>query len=219
MGATVTDSCCEGPEPAAGPLSTMLAAARMGTDSDLGQLFAASRRYLLLMANRSLDAQLQQKVAPSDLVQETFIDAHRDFHRFEGDSEAELFAWLCNILLHKAADAGRKYRGTAKRNVGREEALDAGSGRFGLQLACREPSPSALAVGNEDERRLNEALEQLSADHRQVIELRSLDRLPFSIVGQCMGRSEDAVGMLWLRAIKQLRDRLAVPHESGCSFS
>jgi RNA polymerase sigma-70 factor, ECF subfamily len=197
----------------------MLAAARSGTDSDLGQLFAASRRYLLLMANRSLDARLQQKVAPSDLVQETFIDAHRDFHRFEGDSEAELFAWLCNILLHKAADAGRKYRGTAKRNVNREEALDDESSKLGLQVACPEPSPSTIAVGYEDERRLTEALEQLPAAYRQVIELRSLERLPFSTVGQCMGRSEDAVGMLWLRAIKQLRERLAVSHESGCSYS
>ncbi len=190
MGATVTDSCCEGPEPVKGPLSTMLAAARDGTDSDLGQLFAASRRYLLLMANRSLDAQLQQKVAPSDLVQETFIDAHRDFHRFEGESEAELFAWLCNILLHKAADAGRKYRGTAKRNVGLERSLSDESGGLGQQIACHEPSPSAIAVGNEDERRLTEALEQLPADYRQVIELRSLERLPFSKVAQCMGAAK-----------------------------
>jgi RNA polymerase sigma-70 factor (ECF subfamily) len=197
----------------------MLAAARNGTDSDLGQLFAASRRYLLLMANRSLDAQLQQKIAPSDLVQETFIDAHRDFHRFEGDSEAELFAWLCNILLHKAADAGRKYRGTAKRNIGRERALDDESGGLGLQVACNEPSPSAFAVVSEDERRLTEALEQLPTHYRQVIELRSLERLPFAKVGQSMGRSEDAVGMLWLRAIRQLRERLADLHESGCSYS
>jgi len=197
----------------------MLAAARSGTDADVGQLLEATRRYLLLVANRSLDTRLHQKIAPSDLVQETFIDAHRDFERFTGGSEAELFAWLRHILLHKAADAGRRYRGTAKRNIAEEQPLDDGSSKPGLQVAGHEPTPSAFAVNNETEQRLAEALGQLPTDHRQVIELRSFERLPFSEVGHRMGRSEDAVGKLWFRAIQKLRAGLAVSDESGHSFS
>ncbi len=212
------DSRRDGSEPADRPLSALLSAARGGTTSDMGQLFEATRRYLLLVANRSLDAQLHAKIAPSDLVQETFIDAHRDFSRFNGDSEAELFAWLCHILLHKAADAGRKYRGTAKRNIAEEQPFDEGSSKQPLQVAGQEPTPSAFAVSNESERRLAIALEQLPAAYRQVIELRSLERLPFAEIGRRMERSEDAVGKLWFRAIRKLREELAPSDESGYSF-
>jgi RNA polymerase sigma-70 factor (ECF subfamily) len=197
----------------------MLKAARAGGDDEIGQLLEATRRYLLLVANRAIDAPLHQKIAPSDLVQETFIDAHRDFPRFQGESEAELFAWLCRILEHKAADAGRKFRGTSKRNIANEQPLDDGSSRAPVQVADPEPTPSAVVVSGENERRLCDALAQLPIDYRQVIQLRSLERLPFAEVGQRMGRSEDAVGKLWFRAIQRLRDALVAPDESGFAIS
>lgn len=208
----------QGPPPlSAGNLSSMLAAAREGTNQDVGELLEATRKYLLLIANRSLDAQLQQKVAPSDVVQETFIDAHRNFRKFSGSSEAELFAWLRQILLHKAADAGRRFRGTAKRDIREEQTLDADSSQANLQVACHDPSPSGYAIGNERERKLLDALRQLPPDYHQVIELRSLERLPFAQVANRMGRSEDAVSKLWFRAIKQLREKLTHLDQSGFS--
>jgi RNA polymerase sigma-70 factor (ECF subfamily) len=210
------DSRRSSPEPAESELSALLAAARSGTSSDVGQLLESTRRYLLLVANRSMDAQLQQKIAPSDLVQETFIDAHRDFVRFTGDSEAELFAWLCQILTHKAADAGRKFRGTSKRNIAGEQPLAAGSSP-GFDVASKDPSPSGYAIDNENQRRLEDALKKLPADYREVIELRSLARLSFAEVGRRMGRSDDAAGKLWFRAIQQLREELALADESGYS--
>ena len=213
------DAPREDHEPDRGQLSVLLAAAREGTSGDVGRLFEATRRYLLLVANRSLDAQLHQKIAPSDLVQETFIDAHRDFNRFSGDSEAELFAWLCQILLHKAADAGRRYHGTAKRNVKIEVPLGEQSNAPGMQVADDDLSPSATAMSSEHEQRLNEALAQLPEDYRQVITLRSLERLTFPEVGRRMGRSEDAAGKLWFRALQRLRDELAGRDESGLTHS
>ena len=152
-------------------------------------------------------------------MQETFIDAHRDFGRFRGTSEAELFGWLCHILQHKAADAGRKYRATAKRNLTDERSLDADASAPGPQVSCRQPSPSKFAIRNENEQRLSEAIEKLSPDYRQVIELRNFERLPFGEVGLKMGRSEDAAGKLWFRAIQKLREELAVSNDSEYSFA
>lgn len=192
-----------------GPLSALLATARDSDAGDVGQLLEATRKYLLLIANRSLDAQLQQKVAPSDLVQETFIDAHQQFKGFQGTSEAELFAWLRQILLHKAADAGRRYRGTTKRDISEERPLGDDSCMPGLQLVSEGPSPSRCAIGQEQEQRVAKALQQLPPDYHQVIQLRSLERLPFAQVAEMMGRSEAAVGKLWFRAIRQLRKHLA----------
>jgi len=98
----------EKPEAVDEQLPDMLAAARNGSESDLGRQIESTRRYLLLVANETLDPQLHRKVAPSDLVQETVIDAHRDFDNFAGTNEAEFFAWVRKILQHKTTAVRRK---------------------------------------------------------------------------------------------------------------
>jgi len=203
----------EEPEAVVDRLPEMLMAARNGSDSDVGRLIESTRRYLLLVANRSLDSGLQPKVAPSDLVQETVIEAHRDFGKFEGTSEAEFFAWIRKILLHRATAARRRYRGTAKRNIAQERPLASPSRVIGP-----DQTPSAFAMAKENEIHLADTLEKLPMDYRQVIELRNLERLSFAEVGQRLGRSEDAAGKLWFRAIEKLRDELTASEGPGPSF-
>ena len=69
-----------------------LTAARDGCRDALGKALESCRRYLLCVARHELDLSLQAKGGASDLVQETFLEAHRDFDRFRGDSEVELLA-------------------------------------------------------------------------------------------------------------------------------
>ncbi|HEY1378340.1 MAG TPA: sigma-70 family RNA polymerase sigma factor, partial [Gemmataceae bacterium] len=106
----------------------------------------------------------------------------------------------------------RRYRGTDKRQVGREVPL-AGPGDSSA-AGCPEPaadgeSPSAAAVRREGELALTEALAKLSADHREVIVLRNLQRLPFDEVARRMDRSRPAAQMLWMRAIQKLQEAMA----------
>src|SRR5262249_3592971 len=100
-----------------------LAQARTGSAESLGQLLMDCRNYLLLAAGRKLGADLRGKINPSDLVQETFLEAQRDFARFHGDNEDELRAWLYRILLNNLSNVGRHYRNAEKRAIGRELAL------------------------------------------------------------------------------------------------
>src|SRR5262245_20956863 len=79
--------------------------AREGSSEALGQLLEGCRQYLLLVANQQLDPGLRDKLGPSDLVQETFLDAQQDFRHFHGHTEPELLAWLRRILLNNLADA------------------------------------------------------------------------------------------------------------------
>jgi RNA polymerase sigma-70 factor (ECF subfamily) len=55
---------------------------------------------------------------------------------------------------------------------------------------------------------LAEALGRLSADYREVLILRHLERLPFPDVARRKGRSLDSVKNLWARALARLRDAL-----------
>src|SRR5262245_29910755 len=103
-----------------------LPAARAGSRDALGQALDACRHYLLRIAQAGLDPDLRAKAGASDLVQETFLEAQRDFARFQGTSEAELLAWLRRLLLNNVANFTRRYRETAKRQTGREVPLEPG---------------------------------------------------------------------------------------------
>src|SRR5436305_2178545 len=97
--------------------STLLEQARAGDGPALGQLFELYRRYLTLLARVQIGQRLQGKVDAADLVQESFLDAHRNFPQFRGTTEGQLANWLRQILAAKLADMMRRYLGTQGRDV------------------------------------------------------------------------------------------------------
>src|SRR4051794_6513815 len=91
--------------------------ARGGDAAALGALLESVRPYLTLLARLQIGRRLQGKADPADLVQDAFLQAHRDFPAFRGASEAELMAWLRHILAGHLANLVRRYFGTQGRNV------------------------------------------------------------------------------------------------------
>src|SRR5438445_13375943 len=67
----------------------LLRAARAGDADARGRLLDGYRNYLTLLARLQLGRTLRGKADPADLVQETFLRAHRDFAQFRGATEAE----------------------------------------------------------------------------------------------------------------------------------
>jgi RNA polymerase sigma-70 factor (ECF subfamily) len=190
-----------------------LAAARTGSREALGEALEACRAYLLLVANRQLDPDLQAKGGASDLVQQTFLEAQRDFGQFQGTSLDELRAWLRQVLLHNLASFSRRYRATTKRAVGREVALEpeTPSGERGAPVAADTPSPSGRAMAHEQADALVRALERLPEDYRQVVTLRYQEGRSFAEIAQAMQRSENAVRKLWFRALDKLQQEMEKP--------
>jgi RNA polymerase sigma-70 factor (ECF subfamily) len=186
--------------------------AQGGSREALGEALEACRAYLLLVANRELDSALQAKGGASDLVQETFLDAQRDFARFTGRSASELRAWLRQILLNNLANFARQYRGTDKRQLNREVALAGGavSGAEPLKPFATTPSPSTQLMGRERVEQLFAALRRLPDDYRRVIEMRYQHGESFAEIARAMDRSENAVRKLWFRAVERLEQELDV---------
>lgn len=203
------------PAPGDKSIPSLLQAARDGSLSQLGELLERTRRYLLLVANRSLDANLRHKQAASDLVQETFLEARKNFAQFRGESEAELFAWLCRILDNKGRDTTRRFRLAAMRDVGREQSLNDSLAPLAQELADHGHSPRALAAVREETAELEAAIAQLTDDEQKVIQLRSFERLPFTEVGLRLARSPDAARKLWVRAVARLQKELVDADESS----
>jgi RNA polymerase sigma-70 factor (ECF subfamily) len=190
-------------------LERLLAAARSGSRQALGEALEACRAYLLAIANRQLNPALQAKGGPSDIVQQTFLEAQRDFEQFRGSTVEELQAWLKHLLLHNVADFARGFERTDKRRIDREVTLPGSStSNASGGLAADTPTPSLRAMAEEQAVKLRRALEALPEDYRQVIVWRYQEEQSFAEIAQRMNRSENAVRKLWFRAIERLEQEM-----------
>jgi RNA polymerase sigma-70 factor (ECF subfamily) len=193
--------------------SQHLADARAGSAEELGRLLMDCRNYLLLTARQKLEPDLQGKLSPSDLVQETFLEAQRDFHQFDVNRKDEWLAWLCRILFNNLANASRSYRATDKRALGREIPLGELGAQNGLasELILNTPTPSERAAASEEAAALEQALASLPDHYQQVLRLRYQDQRTFADIGTTLNCSAEAARKLWARAVDQLQKKLGHP--------
>jgi RNA polymerase sigma-70 factor (ECF subfamily) len=190
----------------------LLAQARQANGEGLGALLELYRDYLSVLARVRLGARLRRVVNPSDLVQQTFLEACRDFSRFQGTTATQWRAWLRRILAHNLAALVERYVQSRKRDVRRQVSLERTSSPpadsavgLGAGLASPGSSPSAQAQKHEAAAVLANRLVRLPAPYREVLRLRNLEGLAFEEVARRMGRTPGAVRVLWVRALDQLR--------------
>jgi RNA polymerase sigma-70 factor (ECF subfamily) len=166
------------------------------------------RAYLRLVARLHLDPRLQGKLDPSDVVQQTLLQAHQALKQFRGQTSGELAAWLRQIMARNLAHAVRDL-GRDKRDVARERSLEAAlaqsSARLEGWLAAEQSSPSERAEGNEQALRLAEALQELPEAQREALVLQHWQGWSLTEIGAHLGRSVEAVAGLIKRGLKQLR--------------
>ncbi len=166
------------------------------------------REYLCLLARMQFDPRLRAKQDPSDVVQQTLLEAFRDRDGFRGDDSGQLAAWLRKILAHNLANAARDLR-RGKRDVARERsleaALDASSSRLQDWLAAEQAAPSELAARHEQILRLGESLLQLPEAQREALMLRHFQGWSLAAISEQLGRSKASVAGLLHRGLRQLR--------------
>jgi RNA polymerase sigma-70 factor (ECF subfamily) len=191
---------------------SLLDRARDGQNNCLGELLERYRNYLYVVARTQIDLHLSVRASPSDVVQETFLRAARQFRTFRGDSEGELLAWLRRILARSIVNAYAHHVRSRKRDVRRDRPIkltsadfDESSRRIDSALAASGTSPSAAAIEQEYSAQVADRLAQLPAHYRDVIILRNLEGLPFEEIAQRMGKTSVAVRQLWTRAIRRLK--------------
>lgn len=181
----------------------------------VGRIFEAARGHLIDLADRELPADVRAKIGPSDVVQETAVDAHRDFAQFTGRTSEECFAWLREILRHNVVDAIRRYRDARKREAAREVSLAAALGPGDRALVDGHRLPEGSAIRREEAAVLKDSMARLPDDYRRVLELRYWSGMSFVAMAPELGRSPDAVRKLWYRALERLQGELALAATSG----
>ena len=189
----------------------LLRLARQGDREALGRLLEAQRAALHRLAEGRLGERIEVRVDASDIIQQTFLEAHRSFQQFAGQDARELAAWLQGILDHKVAGAVRDHVLLLKRDVRREQSMDdsqGGKGPLKQQLDAGLSSPSEKAIRGEEEQRLTEALTTLPADQREAVRLRHLEGWALADIARRLGRSPAATAGLIKRGMQTLRRRL-----------
>lgn len=186
-----------------------LALARQGSYQARGALLEVYRGYLELLARVEIGRRLQTKLDTGDIVQETFLEAHRNFDAFRGGTEAELVAWLRGIFAARLSNLVRHYLRTQGRDLRREQALeinlDQSSRLLDRGLFAGGGTPSQQVVRREQGVLLAESLAKLPDDYREVIVLRHLEELTFPEIARQLGRTVDSVQKVWVRALAKLR--------------
>jgi RNA polymerase sigma-70 factor (ECF subfamily) len=172
---------------------------------DLGRF----RGYLRLIAGLKIDPVLRGRIDPSNVVQQTLLEAHRDFATFRGAGDAQLAAWLRRILARNLCDEVRKRRPELLRERSLEAAVESSSARLVRWLASEEATPVEQAARHEQAVRLAQALDELPGDQQTAVRLKHLAGRSVAEVGREMGRSEAAVAGLLRRGLNRLRQLMA----------
>jgi RNA polymerase sigma-70 factor (ECF subfamily) len=175
------------------------------------QVLESYRDYLRVLARMELDPRLRARVDPSDLVQQTLLQALEGLEQFRGTNHVARAAWLRQILARNLALASRDHF-RSKRDIGRErslqDALDQSSARLEAWLAAEGASPVGRAEWNEQALRLARALSSLPEAQCQAVTLHFLKGCSLAEVGRQLGRSQAAAVGLIQRGLKQLRSIL-----------
>jgi RNA polymerase sigma-70 factor (ECF subfamily) len=158
-----------------------------------------------------IDPRLREKLDPSDVVQQTMLDAHQKRDQFRGTSGAEKAAWLRQILANNLVDALRAV-GRKKRDVAREQSLELqierSSQRIGQWLAAEQSTPSQELDQHEQAIRLADALAQLPQSQREALVLQNWNDWSLAEIAEHMGRTPASVAGLLKRGLKRLLELL-----------
>jgi RNA polymerase sigma-70 factor, ECF subfamily len=190
-------------------VADLLLLAKKGERQAVGQLLEHFRSYLKLIASHEIGSKLGAKLDASDVVQDTFLDAHRYFENFQGESVTQFTAWLRTVMAGVMANTMRRYLGTKARDIRLEKQLaadlDNSAAMLSELLVASISSPSQNIMRDEQTLQLAQAMSNLSSDYQSVLTLRHIEGLTFPQIASRLNRSVDSVEKLWLRAIVQLR--------------
>lgn len=158
---------------------------------------------LLAMARRLIGPDIQSKFGPSDVVQQTYLDAVRALPHVRTQKRGQLFAWVYTLLRNNYLDSRKGYLETEKRDVSRER-------QVGVEEdpARSEQGPLAKLMKEEELATVLRAMSKLPNAHQKLLQWRYLEDLSYREIAARVDRKEDAVRMTVVRIVNRLRQGL-----------
>jgi len=182
-----------------------------GDQESWGALLEQHGGRLRRMVALRLDPRLQGRIAPSDVIQETYLEASARLAEYLREPSMPFFLWLRFLAGQKLVTLHRKHLGTRMRDAGREVSLYRGrlpemtSAALAAQLLGHDTRPSEAAARAELKICLQEALNSMDPLDREVLALRHFEHLNNAEAAQVLGLGESAASKRYLRALKKLK--------------
>jgi RNA polymerase sigma-70 factor (ECF subfamily) len=181
--------------------------ARAGEEEAERLLFERHAPRLRAIVRRRLRGILRRKVGESDVLQEAYLVAHQRMADFDDRGDGSFHRWLSQILENKIRDELRRHLGAGKRDV-RQEVSQAADSPPPSALA-RDPSPSIVAMREEERARVEAAMASLSDEHRLLLGMAHEQGLAIAEIARRLGKNADAVYKAYGRATQALARRLS----------
>jgi RNA polymerase sigma-70 factor (ECF subfamily) len=178
---------------------------RSGDEEALRELLARYLPQLHAFVRLRAGAELRARESSMDLVQSVCRELLSAASRFEDRGEDRFRAWLFTSALNKLREKRRFHR-SQKRDLAREAEPE--DEEEGALAAASYLTPSVDAMGREAALALEQALGALREEHREVIAMARIARLPHAVIAETLGRSEAAVRQLLVRALLELAREL-----------
>ena len=176
------------------------------------RLMAAHRRRLKQMITVRMDQRLRQRLDPSDVVQETLLEAARRLPDYLSEDSIPFYPWLRQMAVNRLIDLHRRHLVSQKRSVRREGPApflpDESVMQLATRLAAPGSSPSRHAQKQEQRERVKEKLGELDPGLKEVLVLQYLEELSTNEIAPILGVSERTVRRWHRQAIEQLGDLL-----------
>ncbi len=195
-----------------------------GEGAPWGEFLAGHRDRLRRMVALRLDERLRGRVDPSDVIQETFLEATERREEYQRESEPmPPFLWLRFLTLQRLQIIHRRHFGPL-RDAARDLSIHrfaspaASSSAIAAQLLGRETRASEVALRAERKLKLLEALEAMDLIDREVLVLRNFEQLSNGECARVLGLSESAATKRYVRALQRLKGVLSSLPGAGAEF-
>jgi RNA polymerase sigma-70 factor (ECF subfamily) len=181
-----------------------------GDHEAFSTLFAKYRPRLAVLIHYRMRPELRSFFEVDDILQETFLEAFRDFDQFKYQSPGSFMSWLARIADHVMADLARS-QGRQKRHAAEMLRFRSESNPSGPE-PLDSKTPSRILAVEEGLRRLLAKLNSLPENYRQAILLMRVEGLSTQEAATRLGKSNEATALLLHRALKRFR---SLEHSQG----
>ncbi len=143
----------------------------------------------------------------NEVAQDAFVRVYRNLHRFRGHSSFQ--TWLYKITLNLARNRYRKMkRRKEDKKVSLDNPLTYEDGESIREVPDEMFSPERSIRSREIQEQVQEALEQIAPEHRQVVVLRHIEGLSYTEMSEILGCAEGTIKSRLHRARQELRGYL-----------
>ena len=193
------------PAPLDEPTVLLIQKANAGDQDAYDQLFAQAAERLQLYLRVRLGKDLRQQEETRDLLQETYLAAHKAFGNFEDRGAGSFVRWLCHIA-ENCIRARVDYHGAKKRRPPAELERDS---QVHDGITAGSIGPVSRAARVEQRQRLAAAMADLPRDEREAMLMRHFEGLEVETIASTLGTSASSVRRLIGRATLRLGTTLS----------